>query len=131
MTGGKLCGTLIAVPGASDVIKGGIIAYQKDVKTGLLGVPGDVIETYGIVSQETAIKMAEQVRVLTASDLGISTTGNAGPTLQEGTQKEVYLGLSTKDQSLSRHVVFSDQSSRDDNILQTVREALRFIIETI
>jgi PncC family amidohydrolase len=84
LTGGELGVLLSAAPGASDTYKGGVIAYDTSVKTGVLGVEEAVVERHGVVSAECAEAMARGVRALLRTDLGVSTTGVAGPTEQEG-----------------------------------------------
>jgi len=95
-TGGLLCHRLTNVPGSSRYFLGGVVSYANEVKTGLLGVRADTLETYGAVSSETAREMAQRVRTLFATDVALSVTGVAGP--QGGTAEKpvglVYLHLS-------------------------------------
>ncbi len=79
-TGGLAGSRITAIPGASEVFKGGIICYTAEVKTTFLGVPSDVIEEHGVVSAETAIAMARGAVERFATDIAVSVTGNAGPT---------------------------------------------------
>ena len=78
-TGGGLGAALAAVPGASDVFLGGVIAYANSVKQGLLGVPADLLEAHGAVSDPVAQAMAQGVRRRTGSDWALAITGVAGP----------------------------------------------------
>ena len=78
-TGGGLGAALAAVPGASDVFLGGVIAYANSLKEGLLGVPPELLVEHGAVSDPVAIAMAEGVRRRTGSDWALSVTGIAGP----------------------------------------------------
>ena len=78
-TGGMIAKRITDLPGASAVFKGGVVSYTNEVKAGVLGVPQDLLDTYGAVSAPVAQSMAENVRRLTGSDLGISVTGVAGP----------------------------------------------------
>ena len=78
-TGGGLGAALTAVPGASDVFLGGVIAYANAVKEGLLGVPPELLAEHGAVSDPVAIAMAEGVRRRTGSDWALALTGIAGP----------------------------------------------------
>ncbi len=79
VTGGYLSGRLCAVPGASAVFKGAVVAYDPAVKHNILGVPEGPV-----VSEETAVAMAQGVREALGADIGIATTGVAGPEELEG-----------------------------------------------
>jgi nicotinamide-nucleotide amidase len=84
LTGGMLCATLVDVPGASDVLRGGVVAYLPETKRDVLGVDADLIERVGTVHADVAAAMAEgAVRVL-GSTWGVATTGVAGPEPSEG-----------------------------------------------
>ena len=78
-TGGGLGAALAAVPGASDVFLGGVIAYANGVKQGLLGVPAELLLAHGAVSDPVAQAMAEGARRVTGADWGLAITGVAGP----------------------------------------------------
>ncbi len=79
LTGGLVTGRLTAVPGASDVLRGGIVSYASDVKFELLEVSSGPV-----VNEPAAIEMAEGVQRLLGADIGLSLTGVAGPAEQEG-----------------------------------------------
>ncbi len=78
-TGGGLGAALAAVPGASDVFQGGVIAYANAVKQALLGVPAALLETHGAVSDPVAMAMAEGARRATGATWAIAVSGIAGP----------------------------------------------------
>ena len=78
-TGGGLGAALAAVPGASDVFLGGVIAYANAVKQELLGVPADLLQRHGAVSDPVARAMAQGVQRLTGATWTIAVTGIAGP----------------------------------------------------
>jgi nicotinamide-nucleotide amidase len=84
LTGGLLCGALVSVPGASAVVRGGVVAYATDLKAQLAGVPETVLDRHGPVAADTAAAMAEGVRNLCAATFGVATTGVAGPDPQDG-----------------------------------------------
>lgn len=84
LTGGALTSAFVAVPGASAVLRGGVVAYATDLKASLLGVGDDVLARLGPVAAETALAMANGVRRATGSDVGLATTGVAGPDPQDG-----------------------------------------------
>ena len=78
-TGGLVAGRLTSVPGASDSFRGGIVAYENDVKERTLGVPAALIEQHGAVSAEVAASMAQGARERLAVDVAVAVTGIAGP----------------------------------------------------
>jgi nicotinamide-nucleotide amidase len=95
ITGGQVASRLVHVPGISDCFRGGIVAYQNEIKTNLLGVPADMIREHGAVSPQVAEAMALGCRQRLGTDLGVSTTGIAGPTGATPTKPVglVYVGL--------------------------------------
>lgn len=103
LTGGMLASELIAVPGASATVLGGIVAYATPLKRSLLGVDAALLAERGPVDPEVARQMADGVRRAVAveglaADVGISTTGIAGPDSPDGQPVgTVYIGVSTPD----------------------------------
>ncbi len=100
-TGGLTAKRLTDVPGASAVFLGGVVSYTNGVKERALGVPHDMLEEYGAVSEPVARAMAEGVRRLTCADFALSVTGVAGPDKDDrghdvGT---VYMALSAKNET--------------------------------
>jgi PncC family amidohydrolase len=84
LTGGALGDLVSASPGASETYLGGVVSYATEVKVRVLGVRKETVEEDGVVSAQCALEMAEGVRALVGADWGVSTTGVAGPTEQEG-----------------------------------------------
>ena len=78
-TGGLLLEQLTAVPGSSAVVLGGVVAYADSLKLSVLHVPTEVLRQHGSVSAEAAEAMAVGVRELAGADVGVATTGIAGP----------------------------------------------------
>jgi nicotinamide-nucleotide amidase len=78
-TGGLVAARLTSVPGSSDVVVGGIVSYANAVKETELGVPAEMLESFGAVSAETATAMARGARGRLGADLAVSITGIAGP----------------------------------------------------
>ncbi|MCD2443762.1 CinA family protein [Agromyces sp. SYSU K20354] len=99
LTGGLLVAELIRIPGASAVVSGGVVAYDTAVKRTLLGVDAALLAREGAVHPEVARQMATGVRAALAvdgrpADLGMATTGVAGPDWQDGRAPgTVYLGI--------------------------------------
>ena len=84
LTAGLVAARLADVPGASAVLHGGVVAYQNAVKTGLLGVPEDLLTRVGAVDADVARRMALGARAALGADVGVATTGVAGPEPHQG-----------------------------------------------
>ena len=96
LTGGLICATLVDVPGASAVVRGGFVTYQTDTKTLLADVPAALIAEKGVVSAEVARAMAEGARHKLGTDIAVSATGMASPgSPDEPPAGTVYVGLAT------------------------------------
>ena len=94
LTGGLIASRLVNVPGASAWFKGGVVAYDSQVKFDVLGVPAGPV-----VTESAAAAMAEGARRVTAADVGLGITGVAGPDEQEGVAPgTIFVGLSLGDQ---------------------------------
>ena len=78
ITGGLVASYLTDVPGSSKHVRGGVVVYNEDVKR-RFGVPSDIIDTHGVVSEPTALALADAARADFGADFGIGTTGAAGP----------------------------------------------------
>jgi nicotinamide-nucleotide amidase len=98
LTGGQLGVLLSAAPGASETYLGGVVTYATEVKQRVLDVSEETVDKHGVVSAECAAEMAMGVRRLVGADYGVSTTGVAGPTEQEGKPVGlVYVGVAGPD----------------------------------
>ncbi|MDP9027002.1 MAG: nicotinamide-nucleotide amidohydrolase family protein [Actinomycetota bacterium] len=99
LTGGLVVAELIAVPGASAVVRGGVVAYATELKASLLGVDAALLAEKGPIDAEVARQMAEGVRWRLGhdgapADVGLATTGVAGPDSQDGHPVgEVWIGV--------------------------------------
>ena len=109
LTGGLISKRITEISGSSEVFECGICSYSNRIKHDILGVPNDILEKYTEYSSETAVAMAEGVRKLSGADIGISTTGIAGP--NGGTAEKpvglVYVGISTKNHSFAKELHLS------------------------
>lgn len=128
-TGGGIGAALTAVPGSSNVYKGGIISYTNWVKHYLLGVDEALLETVGAVSAPVAEAMARGVRETLQADVAVSVTGLAGPGGDEfgnpvGT---VFIGYCDEKVNISRHFCFA--GDREQVRQCAAREALRLVLE--
>ncbi len=111
-TGGLMGKRITDVPGASACYLGGVVSYHNEVKENLLGVRHETLITKGAVSEDTACQMAEGVRKALGADIGISTTGVAGP--GGGTPEKpvglIYVGISTGDRTWAVRILRPRQS---------------------
>ena len=89
-TGGLLTKRITDVPGASEVLPGGVCSYSNEIKNRVLGVDAGLLRCYGAVSEPVALRMARGVRRLMGADIGVGTTGIAGPA-SDDTEKPVGL----------------------------------------
>lgn len=85
LTGGLVCAALTDIPGASAVVRGGVVSYSTEVKARVLGVDAGLLARAGAVDAQVAIQMAEGVCRVLGCDWGVATTGVAGPDPQDGT----------------------------------------------
>ena len=119
-TGGLISKLLTDEPGVSEVFDCGVCSYANDIKEKVLGVSGDDLQKKGAVSPEVAAQMAQGVRLLADADLGLSTTGIAGPT--GGTEEKpvgtVFIAISTKDKTEVIKADFSANFNNRDKIRQ-------------
>ena len=132
LTAGLASATVASVPGASAVLRGGLITYATEVKSHFLHQPVADIEAVGVVSGQTALAMARAAVAETGADWGIGLTGVAGPDLQEGKAAgTVYIGIYSPS-----GVSFSQQLSglgkeRNEVREATVEAALRLLRATL
>lgn len=135
LTGGAVCAALVAVPGASVVLLGGVVAYATPVKHSLLGVDAELLATQGPVHPEVARQMAEGVRHAVAvdgrsADVGISTTGIAGPQSPDGQSVgTVHLGVVTPEGTRTEAFVFD--GDRAAVRAQSVAMLVRMLAEAV
>ena len=106
-TGGALTSRLVAVPGASACLSAGFVTYATEAKVAELGVPAEVLERHGAVSGPTARSMAEQARKRAGADLGLSTTGEAGPVPEEEPVGTMFFGVAWEGGSKAEKVMAS------------------------
>ena len=128
-TGGLIAHTFSNISGSSDFFERGIISYRNKAKTELLDVTEELLEKHGAVSEPVAKTMAESIRIKSNVDIGISTTGIAGPT--GGTVEKpvglVFIGFSTKEKTIIKQFQFT--GSRLENKNSTCNAALELLFD--
>ncbi|MBN9185626.1 MAG: CinA family protein [Microbacterium sp.] len=135
LTGGMVVAALVAVPGASAHVRGGVVAYATDLKHALLGVDAALLEMHGPVHPEVARQMAEGVRIAlgrgaTRADVGISTTGIAGPDSPDGQPVgTVHIGVSTPLGTRVESIVLA--GGRDEIRAEATRRAIRLALDAL
>ncbi|MBP3664093.1 MAG: CinA family protein [Tyzzerella sp.] len=130
-TGGLLAGRILNVSGASGVYNEGHITYSNEAKERLLSVSHETLETYGAVSEQTAREMAEGAAKAAKADVGLSTTGIAGP--GGGTPEKpvglVYVACHMNGETSVKECRF--QGNREENRNEAVEEALELLLEML
>jgi len=130
-TGGLLSHVLTGVSGSSQYFMGGVVAYSNQIKSKVLGVRNETLLEHGAVSEETAREMASGIRERFNTDIGLSTTGVAGPT--GGTPSKpvglVWIGISTHEATCAFECHF--EGSRDEVKVSTVSEVLTHLLELL
>ncbi|MBE6052426.1 MAG: competence/damage-inducible protein A [Clostridium sartagoforme] len=126
-TGGMIASTLISYPGISSVFKEGAVTYTNESKIKRLGVSEETIKKFGAVSKETAKEMAEGIAKVANTDIGIATTGLAGP---GGATKDkpvglVYIGLFIKGKTIVQK--FNFNGDRESIRKKTTMNALNIL----
>lgn len=127
-TGGGIGAALTAIPGSSAVYKGGVISYTNWVKSNILGVDEELLETVGAVSAPVAKAMAEGVRKALQADVAVSVTGLAGPGGDDygNPVGRVYIGYA--DETCSEAAEYTFSGDRDSVRRQAAEEALKRIL---
>ena len=98
LTAGMVAAVLADTPGASAMLKGGVVSYNNTVKRDVLGVPQELLDTVGSVDEAVAAAMAEGARRICGADLAVSTTGVAGPGAHDGKAVgTVFVGVASAD----------------------------------
>lgn len=126
LTAGLVCATLAAVPGASDVLRGGVAAYASDVKVAVLRVDSTIVAGHGVISAACAAAMAAGARDLLGAGWAVATTGVAGPAQQEGKPVgTVFIAVAGPGVARVRELALT--GCRDDVRRGSVRAALELL----
>lgn len=130
-TGGLIQKLITDVPGSSGYFMGGVVAYSNEFKQKLVGVRLASLKEYEAVSSEVAQEMARGIRKTTGADIGVSTTGIAGPA--GGTADKpvglVYIGVATKDIVKAERFLF--EGNRKQIREQSAQKALMLVKEIL
>ena len=126
-TGGALAARLTSVPGASRAFLGGVVAYSNDAKRDLLGVEAASIKANGAVSEAVALQLAAGVRQRLGADVGVATTGIAGPTGGTPDKPVGTVWLGYDDGETQRAVLLRLTSDRAVNIALSATAALDLV----
>jgi nicotinamide-nucleotide amidase len=132
VTGGLLTQLLTSVPGASDVVRGGVTAYSSDIKVSLLGVSEELIARQGAVCADVALQMAQGAAKTCGASFGIGVTGEAGPT-RSGDRPigEVHIALFDAVSSTSRVHSLKFSGTRDEIRTQTAVAAFGMLLDVL
>lgn len=126
-TGGKIAQMITSVAGSSAYFMGSVVAYANSVKRNLLGVPYELPDKYGAVSEQVVAAMAEGVRRITGTDFSVATSGIAGP--DGGTASKpvgtVWIAVSSDKGTVTEKYVYG--SERHQNILRFSNAALNLL----
>ena len=114
-TGGLVAKRITDLPGASAVFRGGVVSYTNDVKAQVLGVPEELLEAFGAVSEPVARAMAERCRTICGSDLAVSVTGVAGPDIDDRGNEvgTVYIALASAEGTVCQKLSCGKGRGRD------------------
>lgn len=130
-TGGEIASRLTKIPGASGYFKGGLVVYQTNTKSNMLGISETLIEKHSVVSKSVAELMALNVRKKFNSSIGISTTGNAGPSKGDSDAEvgTVWIAIATNERVYSEKFIFG--KNRNRIIGKAVNKALELLFKQL
>ena len=130
-TGGEIASRLTKIPGASGYFKGGLVVYQTNTKSNILDISETLIEKHSVVSKAVAELMALNVRKKFNSSIGISTTGNAGPSKGDSDAEvgTVWIAISTNERVYSEKFLFGKHRNRI--IGKAVNKALELLFKQL
>lgn len=130
LTAGMVAAVLADSPGASGMLQGGVVSYQNSVKADVLGVPRELLDAVGSVDGDVAEAMAAGARRVCKADIGVATTGVAGPEPHGGKAVgTVFVGVATAEGTTSFGYVF--EGNRADIRGQACAAALERLLEAL
>ncbi|MBQ8008400.1 MAG: CinA family protein [Bacteroidaceae bacterium] len=130
-TGGGIAARLTSVAGSSAYVRGGIVAYQNDVKVDLLGVNADTIYKYGVVSEETVVEMVKGAMKSLKTDCAMATTGIAGPGGEEPGKPvgTIWIAAAVGDSIVTMRQ--EGDEGRRKNIERAIQNALKMLLQLL
>lgn len=134
-TGGLVSKSITDIPGCSSVYPGGVCSYSNEMKMKWLGVKEETLQAYGAVSEQTALEMAQGIRLATGADFGLSTTGIAGP--GGGSEEKpvglVYMAVAGEHYQRVEKVIirYGEQTSRDMIRQRATKHALHLLLQAV
>lgn len=128
-TAGLISARIADIPGASNVLAGGIVSYSNEIKKDILGVSSATLSNHGAVSEETALQMAQGAKTMLKCDIAVSATGIAGPggAVPGKPVGTVWIGIASKNTAYAR--LFNFDGDREQVRMKTVYEALSMLID--
>ena len=132
VTAGLVCARIADVPGASVVLRGGVVAYATELKSLLLGVDPELLASRGAVDADVARAMASGVRRRLGADVGVATTGVAGPDSLDGvTPGAVFVAVvSSGDERLERLALRGDRAAVREGAVEAALALVRDVLAT-
>jgi nicotinamide-nucleotide amidase len=130
-TGGYIAYVLTTIPGSSEYYIGSVVAYQNKIKMDILNVRNETLEKYGAVSEQTVREMADGIRKKFGTDIGVSSSGIAGPS--GGTEEKpvgtVWIALSSKEGTIAKKLLLGND--RDINVKRTTIAVFNMIRQSL
>ncbi len=129
-TAGQISASITSIPGSSTYFKGGIVCYTNEVKTAFLGVPSELLEEKGAVSEEVVVEMLKGALRELHSDYAIAVTGFAGPGGgEEAPVGTIWIAVGNADEVVTRKLEGDD--GRDRNLQRATFTALQLLLELL
>lgn len=126
-TGGRLASRITGIPGSSDVFKGGFVPYSAESKVHVLDVAQNTLDTYGVISRETVLEMAEQCRMKMNSTFALSVSGHLE---KQAGETAVWIGLSAEGRQFAKKIlVYLDREKNATLVCNTALNLLRLFIQ--
>ena len=130
LTGGRVTAALVDIPGASAHVRGGIVAYATDLKARVLGVDAEMLAERGAVDADVALAMAGGVRRVLGADVGLATTGVAGPDPQDGMPVgTVHIAVVTPENAVTVELALT--GTREEIRAASVRGVLELALDVL